>query len=598
MKQLLTALVLVWFLSLTNTVWAATLTEITYGETGATVGSYVSASNAGFVLFEPVTAITSGSTITLTFPVGTSLTSSNLSTSDFTIAQAASALDLCTDAGVDTAPSNIAVNEPNRTITLTVATASLSRTVTLLACGLGEITVKTTAGLAENEIRHPTSVTNSGVFTVTTSVGDTGSLNNIAFVAAAASKLAFTGQPSGTGTAGQALASQPTVEIQDEFGNLTSSTAQITISAVLASDGTTAGGGTLSADTNPLAATAGEASFTGVSYTKAETIKLRATSSGLTQALSDSISISAAAANSLSKVSGDGQSAQINASLSNPFVVKLIDEFDNPVSGSTINFVLSSFPAGATGQNLSADSASSGSNGQASSTLTLGDLEGDYEVTVSSAGVSNVVFSATATSVPTPTPTPTPVESSVVQPVRGLTEAVKPEPPVCSDRAELGPPQIIAIQAISSTSVRLFFTPASGEFDSYVLAYGPDPGQTRFGVVRFGDRQSREIEVNYLEPGVTYYFQVRGQYGCAPGPWSSIQQGSTKTQSESQEVFKSSQFEIGVSEPQVTFEEGPQLESEPTLAPRATSRPRVGTRLLLPLNNLIAGLWHWLRQRL
>ena len=106
-------------------------------------------------------------------------------------------------------------------------------------------------------------------------------------VAGAATKLTFTTQPGG-GTGGIAWATQPVVTVQDQFGNtVTTSTAPVALAI-----GTNPSGGTLTCTTNPLAASAGVASFTGCKIDKAGTgYTLTASSAGLTGATSTTFNI-------------------------------------------------------------------------------------------------------------------------------------------------------------------------------------------------------------------------------------------------------------------------------------------------------------------
>ena len=104
--------------------FAGTITSISYGPSGSVVGTYVQASDTDFAIFTPATALASGSTITLTFPSGTTLISANIAVTDFTIGQ--SAQGNCTIAGTDTVPTSVSVNTTNRTIAITVTLTSLS----------------------------------------------------------------------------------------------------------------------------------------------------------------------------------------------------------------------------------------------------------------------------------------------------------------------------------------------------------------------------------------------------------------------------------------------------------------------------------------
>jgi subtilisin family serine protease len=101
-------------------------------------------------------------------------------------------------------------------------------------------------------------------------------------------KLAFTTQPS-NGTAGVALGTQPAVTVQDAGGNkVTNATNSITLAIA-----TNPSSGTLSVTSNPLSATAGVATFAGVSIDQGGTgYTLQATAAGLTSATSNPFDIS------------------------------------------------------------------------------------------------------------------------------------------------------------------------------------------------------------------------------------------------------------------------------------------------------------------
>jgi uncharacterized RmlC-like cupin family protein len=112
---------------------------------------------------------------------------------------------------------------------------------------------------------------------------------------------------------------------------------------------------------------------------------------------------------SISKFAGMNQTAPVGTTLSQAFVVLVLNAAGNPVSGRTVTFVIDSVPAAATGQSLSVSTAVTDPNGMASTVLTLGDKAGVYRFMASSAGLagSPIFFRATATSSTPPTPVPT-----------------------------------------------------------------------------------------------------------------------------------------------------------------------------------------------
>ena len=64
------------------------------------------------------------------------------------------------------------------------------------------------------------------------------------------------------------------------------------------------------------------------------------------------------------------QSGIPDATLSNPFVARVTDQYGNPVANEVIDFSITSQPGGATGQALSNLQSGTNANGEASSKLT------------------------------------------------------------------------------------------------------------------------------------------------------------------------------------------------------------------------------------
>jgi hypothetical protein len=289
--SILTALLFVFAISI-NMANAAALTGVVYGPSGSVVGTYVPASSI-LGMFTTTTAVTTGSTIVLDIPDNSILnvTAGVIVASDFTIQELGAG-------SAPTAPSDLSYSFDNHTITLTVAAASLSSDT----AGIGNFVVKMSSTAGGNEIRNPQLVTTTGAFTVTTSVGDTATISDVTFTIAAASKLAFTGQPSTPTVASTAFATQPIVTIQDAYGNTrTTNTDEITISAYTNAGCTTAvTAGTLSG-TAAMNAVAGVADFVGLGlkYNKVGTIYLKAATGSLTSACSAAEVITVGAVNKL-----------------------------------------------------------------------------------------------------------------------------------------------------------------------------------------------------------------------------------------------------------------------------------------------------------
>ena len=148
----------------------------------------------------------------------------------------------------------------------------------------------TTSAFTLGVLSQSVTITNTGTFTISAAGNGnnsniTGTSNSFTVNSGAPSKLAFAQQPSTT-TAGQAITPAVTVQIQDANGNLTSSTANVTVGI-----GTNPSSGTLSGTTT-VAAVAGVATFGNLSIDKGGVgYTLTAASSGLAGATSTAFTI-------------------------------------------------------------------------------------------------------------------------------------------------------------------------------------------------------------------------------------------------------------------------------------------------------------------
>ncbi len=97
----------------------------------------------------------------------------------------------------------------------------------------------------------------------------------------------------------------------------------------------------------------------------------------------------------LIKVSGDEQKAPPGAALSEPLVVEVRDQNNNPMEGALVWFAVT-----ARDGNLSTTSDTTDANGRASSTLTLGSEPGTTTVSVRVAELKPVAFIATGQAIP------------------------------------------------------------------------------------------------------------------------------------------------------------------------------------------------------
>ena len=105
-------------------------------------------------------------------------------------------------------------------------------------------------------------------------------------------------------------------------------------------------------------------------------------------------------ATQLVMVSGNNQIGQIGAALANPFVVEARDANNNPAPGVSVTFAVTS----GGGSLSNSQSQTTGANGRASVTLTLGAAPGSNTITATSAGLSGspILFTVSSSNPGTP----------------------------------------------------------------------------------------------------------------------------------------------------------------------------------------------------
>ncbi len=101
----------------------------------------------------------------------------------------------------------------------------------------------------------------------------------------------------------------------------------------------------------------------------------------------------------VSKVSGCDERAEVTERMPEPFVVRVEDQYENPIFGHVVDFEITTEPAEATGQELVDTVSVTDEKGHAETTLKLGTRAGLYEVEAVAEGdlpQGSVTFSATA----------------------------------------------------------------------------------------------------------------------------------------------------------------------------------------------------------
>ncbi|MDD2224835.1 MAG: S8 family serine peptidase [Candidatus Shapirobacteria bacterium] len=94
-------------------------------------------------------------------------------------------------------------------------------------------------------------------------------------------------------------------------------------------------------------------------------------------------------------------------------------------------------------------------------------------------------------------------------------------PKVCTDTPPTDNPDLFEVKTTKG-SVKLFYTPTS-QATSYAILYGLKKGDERFGTFTNTINENKgvqNIDINMLNPKITYYFKVAAVNGCTMGPWS------------------------------------------------------------------------------
>jgi hypothetical protein len=170
----------------------------------------------------------------------------------------------------------------------------------------------------------------AGTYTLTATDGALASAvsSSLTITAGSATRLAFVTQPSDS-IAGVAFGSQPAVAVLDAGGNtVTTDTTAITLTL------TVPGSAVLVCTTDPVAAGAGVATFSGCSVALANTYTLDASRIGLTSATSNPFVISPGAAAGLEMVMAP-TGGVTGADWSIQPVLRFVDSFGNTATSST-----------------------------------------------------------------------------------------------------------------------------------------------------------------------------------------------------------------------------------------------------------------------
>jgi hypothetical protein len=183
-----------------------------------------------------------------------------------------------------------------------------------------------------------------------------------------------------TGTVGTTLAAPVTIKVTDSFGN--------GVPGIPISFSANVLGGSFNPPSPVTTDSLGRATVSYTLPTIAKTITITAANGTLSKLINER-SI-AGPATSMSIVSGNNQSANRHTALPKPLVVKVTDQYANPVAGVTI-----SFTDNGAGGTLSSATAITNAMGQASVTYTTGNKSMAVVITGSATGLTSVNFNET-----------------------------------------------------------------------------------------------------------------------------------------------------------------------------------------------------------
>jgi hypothetical protein len=274
----------------------------------------------------------------------------------------------------------------SQTVNLATSTPGNNESFDIALGAIGSPTLAVTIPVGASSTSFYYGDETAGSPTITASGTLTSATQIETITAATANKLAFGQQPSNE-VAGVSISPSPTVQIQDQFGNLTPSTASVTMAiANNPSSGTLSG-------TKTLNAVNGVATLSTLSIDKAgNSYTLTATSAGLTSMTSNGFNITAAAASKLA-FSQQPSNTRPSVSISPSPTVQVLDQFGNLTSSAaTVTMAIANNPSSGT---LSGTRTVNAVNGVATfTTLLISNAGNGYTLTATSGSLTSAVSSS------------------------------------------------------------------------------------------------------------------------------------------------------------------------------------------------------------
>jgi hypothetical protein len=272
---------------------------------------------------------------------------------------------------------------PNVTVTFTAPSGGAGGTFT---GGQTTITATTDSNGQASEVFTANTV--AGSYQVTASVDGVGTaaafnLTNVAGAPAGIDAASGDGQ---SATVTSPFAAPLVAEVTDQYGNAVAGVSVTLTAPAAGASGTFADNGqtsiTLTTDAN------GQVSEGCTANTVAGTYGVTAAISDGTAAAVFDLTNTPGAPASITRVSGDGQSATVAADFASPLVAQVTDQYGNPVEGFAVTFNVPAGGAGGTfASGLGTITATTDANGEVSESFTANTVTGSYIVTASVSGV-------------------------------------------------------------------------------------------------------------------------------------------------------------------------------------------------------------------
>ena len=201
--------------------------------------------------------------------------------------------------------------------------------------------------------------------------------------------------------------------------------------------------------------------------------------------------------------------------------VVLEDSSGNPLAGDTVQISNTSDPTLTIATSSAVLDASGSATFTATSTTAGTDPIDVTDTTTSTllSDLGNIIFDPVVT--PTPTTAPTTTPSST--PSSSSSSSSNSTNTSCTNTAPSDAPNLYQVTS-SNGSATLYFSPPSAGFDSFTISYGLDAKADSYNanLIQGPTSGALTYTVNALTPDTIYYFKVRANSGCAPGPWSSV----------------------------------------------------------------------------